>query len=196
MATNCIYRSVTLQAGESFTLPPGGEIVSATDLNSITSTCPLPDNLEELECYIFVLAANVDNLSATYVWEGCGADCNAYMSNLTVGGITYTFPTALTADDRGKFDVSGLSAYITGNQSLNGLMLNLGTSTDYAYPNGGVATLCFKTTPSVAQETYLTLSTGVFGIGSPVPISTVRVYAQKLSDYGGGSGTCSCAAST
>jgi hypothetical protein len=196
MASNCIYRSVSLQAGESFTLPPGAEIVSATDINAITSTCPIPDNLESLECYIIVLLANVDNLTQTYVWEGCGNDCNAYMTSITVGGVTYTFPSAFTADDRGKFDVGGVASYIASTPAISGMMLSLGTNNDYDYPRGGVATLCFKTTPSIAAETYLTLTTSLLGLGTPEPVTTVRVYAQKLSDYSGGAGTCACAATT
>ena len=52
MATtqNCIYKSVTLAAGEQFTLPPGAEIISATDINSFTSTCPKPTTLDTFVC--------------------------------------------------------------------------------------------------------------------------------------------------
>jgi hypothetical protein len=187
----CVTKSITLQPGEPFNLPAGAEIISATDINSLSSTCPLPSDLEELECYIFVLAANVDNVTGTIVWEGC-PDCNAYMPSITVGGTTYTFPSAFTADDRGKFDVAGLAAYIASNSSINGVMLNVGIDNDYDFPRGGVATLCFQTPPSVAAETYVTLYTQVIGLGLPAPTSVVRVYARKLSEYTGGAGTCAC----
>lgn len=197
MATPCteIYRSVTLAPGEQFNLPPGAELLGATTISDITSTCPLPSNLEELDCYLFSMLANVENLDATYVWEGCGGDCNAYLESITVAGITYPISPALTADDRGKFDVAGLASFISTNASISGVLLNISGSTDYDYPRGGAATLCFKTFPSVAQDTYVTLATYLQGLGTPTPSTKVRVYAQLRSDYIAGgtpAATCNC----
>lgn len=195
---SCIYRAITLQPGESFTLPPGAEIVSATDANSLTSTCTIPDNLEELECYIFVLMGAVDSFNANLraVWETNGSiGPNAFIQSITLGGITYDLDPDISGDDRGKFDVGTLAARITSSTALSSLMFDLGTSNTYDYPRGGVATLCFKTIPSVAAETYLTLTTFLLNVGSPAPQTTVRVYAQKLSDYEGVGGTCSCSSS-
>jgi hypothetical protein len=198
MATNCIYRSVSLQVGESFTLPPGAEIVSATDLNSITSTCPLPDNLEALECYIFVLLAADPISSGRGVWSGgSSGDENAFILTLTVGGVTYNIPD-IPADSNGIFDVGQLASVIASNPSINGMMLSLGVASgsDPASTRGGVGTLCFKTTPSIAADTYLQLNTSLFNVGTPEPTTLVRLYPKKLSDYAGGVGTCTCAAST
>ena len=207
MPTNCIYRSVNLQAGESFTLPPGAEIVSATDINAITSTCPIPDNLESLECYVFVVMATHNFTDgATRVWMGANnsGDSNAFIVTITVGGVTYDLSPDIYADSNGVFDVGQLAAAISSNPSINGMMLSLGVAADYDGPplggawRGGVASLCFKTTASIAAETYITLTSTLFGLGSPEPVTTVRAYAQKLSDYSGegGAGICTCAATT
>ena len=37
-STNCIYKSVTMQAGETFVLPPGAVLISASSAN-VTSSC-------------------------------------------------------------------------------------------------------------------------------------------------------------
>lgn len=39
---SCIYKSVTLAAGEQFNLPPGATLVSTTNNSAITSNCPIP----------------------------------------------------------------------------------------------------------------------------------------------------------
>ncbi len=39
MATNCIYRTVKLTAGETFVLPPGAEVMGVSDLAAVTSSC-------------------------------------------------------------------------------------------------------------------------------------------------------------
>lgn len=66
----CIYKAVTLQPGEQFTLPPGAQIIGSTDINSISSTCPLPDpsQLEELQCFIAKPVLYVNNEGGVGTW--------------------------------------------------------------------------------------------------------------------------------
>jgi hypothetical protein len=58
--TPCIYKSVTMSAGETFVLPPGAEIISVSDLGAITNSCPDPLPTEELSCYRISWVLNID----------------------------------------------------------------------------------------------------------------------------------------
>ena len=52
---SCSFKSVTLIAGEQFVLPPGAEIVSASDPTAISSTHDCAGDLTKLEvpqCYV------------------------------------------------------------------------------------------------------------------------------------------------
>lgn len=48
---NCIFKAVTLKAGEVFVLPPGAKLESVSDASAVTSSCSgdLPE--AELKCY-------------------------------------------------------------------------------------------------------------------------------------------------
>lgn len=48
----CIYKSITLQAGEVFSLPPNAELLYVSDTDNVISSC---DDLPEIEtqCYVF-----------------------------------------------------------------------------------------------------------------------------------------------
>lgn len=57
--TNCIYRSITLTAGETFVLPPGAEVISVSDSAAVSSSCgELP--VAETKCYKISWVENVD----------------------------------------------------------------------------------------------------------------------------------------
>lgn len=60
MATNYIYKTVDMVAGEKLVLPSGGEVIGVTDSSLVTSTCSdeLPD--VELACFYMQWAINVD----------------------------------------------------------------------------------------------------------------------------------------
>lgn len=57
------YTSVTLSAGESYILPPGATIISATDPSALTSVndCFDPSTLETPVCYEFAFGRDADN---------------------------------------------------------------------------------------------------------------------------------------
>lgn len=48
--TTRIYKTVVLEPGESFTIPPDGEVVFISNSTGIDSLCPIPP-LEEYVCY-------------------------------------------------------------------------------------------------------------------------------------------------
>lgn len=53
-----IVKTVTIEPGESFTLPPGAELIYTSDNSGLTSDCVLPPE-QDLNCYIF--SVTVDN---------------------------------------------------------------------------------------------------------------------------------------
>lgn len=77
-STNCIYKSVTLSAGETFVLPPGAELISASDTNAITSSCPDPIPNVPVKCWRIAYALNEDP-------EG-GRTINAIIALPPIGG--------------------------------------------------------------------------------------------------------------
>jgi hypothetical protein len=83
---SCIYKSVTLAAGEQFNLPPGAVLVAATDATAITSTCPLPDELAGPICGTFFVVIDVDSNSGHPNDEE-----NFRINNINVGGTIIDF---------------------------------------------------------------------------------------------------------
>lgn len=63
--TPCIYKSVTLQAGETFVLPPGAELISASSATAITSSCGDDIPVEETKCYKIRWVENTDEEGLT-----------------------------------------------------------------------------------------------------------------------------------
>lgn len=58
MAT--IAKSVTLKPGESFTLPPGAELLYTSDSNALSSDCTIPPD-QEFSCFAIDWSLNDDN---------------------------------------------------------------------------------------------------------------------------------------
>lgn len=154
----CIYKSVTLAAGEQFTLPPGAEIVSASaGLDSIKSTCALPDTLEEPVCYKFRFSGSEpDDGNSFRNWE---LDDNFIVRGIVVNGISYDFANDI------KLSESGPSAFIgTWNTALNGIpqfnglftFLNgnpvFGDEAPGGNNNGFTIQLAFSVIPSIGDN--------------------------------------------
>lgn len=181
----CIYKSVTLAAGEQFNLPPGAVLVAATDESAISSTCPIPE-LEELKCYIIAAYASDEVGCGTGVWEG---DANATISGITIAGTYYSLNVG--SNDSGSFYMDQVVNWINSNPSYSGMLQNASYGRDWdGNCRGGVATLCFKTIPSIAENTYLHLNTSLVSPGNS-GIDT-RAYAM---DYGSFSGSAKCGCS-
>jgi hypothetical protein len=192
---NCVYQSVTLQPGEPFNLPSGAEIISATDINSLSSTCPLPTDLEESECYIVsFIAREVDGTRPPYQ-GGSASDKTFYIRGMVVNDIFYPFGGSggIVPDASGIFPVNDIVPYISANTTLNSLLTNFGSGSHFeGGADGAVSTLCFKTIPSVAQGMYFILNTFIIGAGTPEPVTTLRVYPETRSSFGPTAGTCNC----
>jgi hypothetical protein len=192
--TPCAIRSITLQAGESYVLPPGAEIISATDVTLIQSNndCANLDNVEDLNCYIFVLIGGKNEGSDSNPWQ---TDAETRVNSLTVGQIIYSNVTA-GMGDAGNYFTDQLASIISADQNLNGILLDptsawaVDTETSPDNTRGAVATLCFKTVPSLAAEMYLTIQTRLAATPSPT-FAFAKVYPILYTDYTG-VGKCSC----
>lgn len=68
---SCIIKSVTLAEGETFVLPPGAELIGATDPGAITSVndCAPTDNLQTLACYTCIIGIGAEDGNASQLWE-------------------------------------------------------------------------------------------------------------------------------
>jgi hypothetical protein len=121
-ASNCSYKSVTLAVGETFTLPPGAEIVSVTGgLESFTSTCPKPESLETPICYKTVFQ-DTDEINSRMPPYNV-----VYVDGIMVNNIMYPFtngPFTFNNTGSGTTFVNGLNAKIAST-SIGALITNL-----------------------------------------------------------------------
>ena len=70
--TNCIYKSVVLSPGETFVLPPGAELISASDPTAITNSCGDTIPITETKCYRIKWILNVDPEGGRTVFSNVG----------------------------------------------------------------------------------------------------------------------------
>lgn len=97
---NCVYKSVNLIAGETFTIPAGAELVSVSSLGSISTTCSTA-NLEELACYSFKIAGGMSGSSVP--WE----TDETFLTGVVINGVSnvYVIPFITTPVKIGRAHV-------------------------------------------------------------------------------------------
>jgi hypothetical protein len=148
--TDCIYRSVTLQAGESYVLPPDAELVMVDGVITSEANCAPTDNLEEVQCYIlYSLADNERGSDGRHPYEG-GPDSgtyNTYISAVNIGSASYS--CSIVAGDAGDMFYESLVSFISGNSALNGIFLNMSIFLQYSISSLNTSKLvvifkCFK----------------------------------------------------
>lgn len=165
--TTTIYKSVLLQPGEQFTLPPGAELISASDTDSISSTCDI-SNLQGLNCYTFVFgnAGSDGNDSQLFESETAG-ESNVKAIGISVNGTDYLFSSPqLSRDDDGRYLdpdlINAINSTAAGQVLLNAI---------YGYwqmgENGTINYITFQGAPSVAQGLSLILSAYVIAGSGP-----------------------------
>lgn len=185
MACNYVYRSVTLQPDEPFNLPPGAELISATDINSLTSTCPLPSTLEPLECWIIYIGmTEADDFDSNSIWM-VDADLGGSKGiGITVNNTFY--PYTMPQGFEGEPQLGGFVSYVNSDPVLSGLLLNASKAEALNAGKGGAATFCFKAPASIAQNTYITWQTGVDEAGDNLQgIIQARFYAVPYATFTG-----------
>src|SRR6188768_2568101 len=65
MAETCVYKAITMVAGETFVLPPGAVLIGTTDSGAVTSSCPAPIPDTDLKCYVIQYVTNIDEDTTT-----------------------------------------------------------------------------------------------------------------------------------
>lgn len=194
---SCIIKSVTLAAGESYVLPPGAELIAASNTNLITVSpveCTPTDNLETFTCYIFAMVGHANN---QYVGSAAWTDETSRINEFHVGGVIN--PIDVHMNSKGVWDVLALRSWMITNPAVSGLFLDITTSagsSEYLLANsGGVSTLCFKTIPSVASSMYLSVRSSQPGINvggtGTGQTKDWRIYPVPLSQYIGAN-ACIC----
>jgi hypothetical protein len=196
---NCIIRAVTLAPNEPFNLPAGAEIISVTDINSLKSTCPIPSDLEELECYILsFVALDDDGDRPPYNGSDTSSQKTFYIRGVQVGNIFYSLSTAVTAGDNGVFNIGPLVTFMQTTPGLAGLFLDITTAGASVSNKGGIATMCFKAVPSIAANTFIAADTAIIGLNNDNPDTFIRIYPIKRTDWSiisqDGTGICQCLA--
>ena len=185
--SNCnVYKTITLQPGESFTLPPGAELVAADDATSITSVndCAPTDDLEEYVCCAVTIAETKEiNRQALYYYE-------IFLQGIRIGEVNYPFTPA------GGYTVNSLGGGSAGNGPWCNLLKSTGLpikDCSCLYLNGSngnvdVRKFTFKTLPSLVgnnesrMSIYGIASNGRTGTGSTYIEYDVSLYDDRITD--------------
>jgi hypothetical protein len=178
----CTYQSITLQAGESFILPPGAELVSASNLSNITSENDCLDltNIEEVQCYGVIFGDSNPGGSETPVY----ATVDIY--GLRVDNIDYPFVGTITANSSATAIKSAIDTTTFGPLITN-ITIQLVDSPD----RGNVLYVAFQSIPSITSDMYFYgLGTGEISGDSPgtsasIPVSFKVVPYDEFINSGG-----------
>ena len=179
---SCVITSVTLQANESYTLPPGATILGASNPSAITSINDCADltNLETLECYCFQVVCTEEAGGTTPVFKPDNiAITGLYLaSNNTSYNFTVANPSTIS-----QINISGAAA-IQSTESIGKLISSTCTAYDDGdLDRGQVVTICFKTIPSVGD--YLFLNAQTAALLDPDFTAFYKIPAQKYSSTSG-----------
>lgn len=175
----CIYKSVTLAAGEQFNLPPGAVLISATDISAITSTCPIPA-LEQVTAFSARFSGSADNSGSNRYenWETGGDRDNYTVEGVRINGVYYGFASAF----QGRFntDVNVVNAL---NALFPGMFSDCGSIYDADNPSGWTNAITFKTIPSFGNDMEFRIATSVFHQGPTNGRTTAWVRAYPTAGY-------------
>lgn len=182
MATtqNCTFKSVTLAAGEQFVLPPGAEIVAATNgLEDYTSTCAKPTSLESPTCYSFRFSGRYSERgNYTENWESDSSDkLNYSVTGITVDTIYYPFTTAFQGTTNQATVLAALNTTpFTGMfTSFN----NIGGGDNHSWTNG----FTFATIPSIGDTMYFEIQTEIQNQNPFTGSTPASVRVIKTSEF-------------
>jgi len=149
MATPCIYKSVTLVEGEQFNLPPGAQIIAASDSTAFTSTCPIPSELETFKCYISYFFRTEADGSANDICE------DVCIYGIHINGVDYGFTGCREVNnydcsncDMGPWLQTELNAISGG--AFAGIFKDFYVYCSYDDGRGVVCAVNFKTLDSIA----------------------------------------------
>jgi hypothetical protein len=168
-----IIKSVKLQPGEQFILPPGAKLISASNSDAISSSCGI-DDLEQFSCYVFPVAVAGVEGSESQLYEGQ----NVKILGINNNGVLQPIKNlsnqpyyAANADD-GDFG-SGLLDALKGIQNVPitfdcvGGYVGASVITNDPTDRGKITFIYFRTVPSYADKILLEVQ-------SSAPLGTHR----------------------
>lgn len=149
---NLINKSVVLQPGEQYILPPGAVIVGASSPTSLNSSCPIGE-LEDLECYAFILGNAQEDGNNEQLFEDQSFPALGFSAN----GVYRDFPSPFyPVQDNGRYDLEAIVAAI--NIQTGGALVTPVTAFVSRGDNGTMSYIVFKSIPSVAKTLELKMS--------------------------------------
>ena len=162
---SCIIKSVTLQANESFVLPPGATLIAATDPKLITVSpdgCTPIDNLETLKCYAYRFSGQLGRDSnRTQNWEL--QEDNFFVEGIVINDVYYPFASSI----QGWQNYTSFQSVIDTVTQFSGIItaFSNGMEAD-SYVNlggnsGWTNVVYIKTVPSIANTLLFKISTVV-----------------------------------
>lgn len=147
-AISCNYKTIVLQAGEAFVLPPNSTLLGVSDLGSITTDCDT-DNLEEPLCYVmeWALSRNED--------PSVAIEAQDYDLYFVINGVEYLIINELGAAGPEVWLTSAapITAVIPAGV-LTSPVLTVGTTGDRISQ-----VLTFSTIPSIAAAIKIKIIT-------------------------------------
>ena len=187
----CIINSVTLQAGESFVLPPGAQVISVTNQTALTSVdnCLDLTQVETPVCYCFQIISTESSGVPSMVYN----EDNVYIKALYLSNTDQEYAmTELGGSPAGGWGniyagiISSLEGAVNIGATISGACVT--QDSDGSGPAGNVITVCFKTVPSIGNYLFLKLETAA--LLNPDFVSTYYLPAQL---YDATEGTkCAC----
>lgn len=146
-----IYKSIVLQPGEEFILPPSATLIASTDEGSVSSTCGNLGNLESLECYSFVFGNAEDDGNNLQLFEAKIFP----VKGIKLGGVYYSFGFEgfMANEDTGRYDLEAIVRAI--DAAIGSVLVSPAVSYNSSGDNGVISFISFKTTPSIAQSLEL-----------------------------------------
>jgi len=170
---SCLYKTINLRAGESFILPPGAEIIAASDPNLITplNDCVSLDNLDQIVCIEINWAVQPSTAAPpTSPWSINNND--TYCIGFGVDNTDYTFPSPVIGDAYASIKTS-----INDLADLNGLS---GVVNCYQADDLGVQTND-RSAYSVRIRTIASLAPLLYLRFQVVDFDPVRIYGEVVS---------------
>lgn len=176
-----ILKTVTLQPGEQFVLPPGAEFVGATSVDEIDSTCD-DDGLEgeELLCYALAFGNAEDDGNNGQIFESTDTS-NTPVVGIKFDGTMHLFGSPFYANGSGLYDLTGMVTAINGTPAGT-VIFDVATAFNWQGDNGVMSYIVFKTLPSIATKLQLMMSTTSPGVQELQFLIPVRPY-DDLSGY-------------
>lgn len=181
-------RQVKIKAGECLVLPGNSKITTVlTSSNGISISSPdcpdLADEIESkivpLECYIIhIVISDKESDNEAHAWEA-----NVKVSGtdgISVNGVFYSYNTGV--GDGGDLFIGSMKDWINGHPVLSNLLISC-THAQEGSNRGGIATLCFKTIPKIAETVYIQVSTSIPVWGPNEPYTNARFYAVPYDQY-------------